>query len=84
VLRSLGWLRRVREKEFKVDDRLRRRMAQVTINWSRYIRESIAERIEREERKKAAQELLEDIRTRKHVAPRGFIKQTIRETRKTR
>lgn len=84
MLRSLGWLRRVREKEFKVDDRLRRRMAQVTINWSRYIRESIAERIEREERKKAAQELLEDIRTRKHVAPRGFIKQTIRETRKTR
>jgi len=75
----------VREKEFKVDDRLRRRrMAQVTINWSRYIRESIAERIEREEGKKAAQELLEDIRTRKHVAPRGFIKQTIRETRKTR
>jgi post-segregation antitoxin (ccd killing protein) len=68
----------------KVDDRLRKRMAQVTINWSRYIRESIAERIEREERKKAAQELLEDIRTRKHVTPRGFINQTIREARKTR
>ena len=47
----------------KVDDRLRK-MAQVTINWSRYIRESIVERIEREERKKAAQELLEDIRKR--------------------
>jgi peptidyl-tRNA hydrolase len=31
--------------------------------------ESIAEKIEREERKKAAQELIEDIRTRKHVAP---------------
>lgn len=68
----------------KVDDKLRRRMAQVTINWSRYIRESIAERIEREERKKAAQELLDDIRTRKHVAPRGFINQTIREARKAR
>ena len=68
----------------KVDDRLRKRMAEVTINWSRYIRESIAERIEREERKKAAQELLVDIRTRKHVAPRGFVNQTIREARKAR
>jgi predicted transcriptional regulator len=68
----------------KVDDRLRKRMAGVTINWSRYIRESIAERIEREERKKAAQELLVDIRTRKHLAPNGFINQTIREARKAR
>jgi len=74
----------VRTITVKVDDKLRRRMAQVTINWSRYIRESIAERIEREERKKAAQELLEDMRTRKHIAPRGFINETIRETRKTR
>jgi len=74
----------VRTITVKVDDMLRKRMAQVTINWSRYIRESITERIEREERKKAAQELLEDIRTRKHVAPRGFINQTIREARKTR
>ena len=73
----------VRTITVKVDDRLSKRMAQVTINWSRYIRESIAERIDREERKKAAQELLEDIRTRKHVAPRGFINQTIREARKT-
>jgi len=74
----------VRTITVKVDDRLRKRMAQVTINWSRYIRETIVERIEREERKKAAQELLEDIRTRKHVVPRGFINQTIREARKTR
>ena len=74
----------VRTITVKVDDRLRKRMAQVTINWSRFIRESIAERIEREERKKAAQELLEDTRMRKHVAPRGFINQTIRESRKTR
>ena len=74
----------VRTITVKVDDRLRKRMAQVTINRSRYVHESIVERIEREERKKAAQELLEDIRTRKHVAPRGFINQTIREARKTR
>jgi post-segregation antitoxin (ccd killing protein) len=39
----------VRTITVKVDDRLRKRMAQVTINWSRYIRESIVERIEREE-----------------------------------
>ena len=68
----------------KVDDRLRKRMALVTINWSRYIREAVEERIEREERRKAAQELLEGIRIRKHVVPRGFINQAIRETRRTR
>ena len=68
----------------KVDDRLRKRMALVTINWSRYIREAIEERIEREERRKAARELLEGIHIHKHVVPRGFINQTIRETRRTR
>jgi predicted transcriptional regulator len=65
----------------KVDDELRKRMAQVNISWSRYIRMAIVERIEREERKKAAQAFLEDIRIRKHVVPRGFINQTIRATR---
>jgi post-segregation antitoxin (ccd killing protein) len=74
----------VRTITVKVDERLRKRMALVTINWSRYIREAIEERIEREERRKAAQELLEGIHTRKHVVPRGFINQTIRETRRTR
>jgi len=74
----------VRTITVKVDDRLRKRMSQVAINWSRFIRESIAERIEREERKKAARGLLEDIRTRKRVTLRGFINQTIREARKTR
>jgi len=68
----------------KVDDKLRRKMALVTINWSRYIRQAIAERIEREERKNAAQELLESLQTHKHVVPKGFINQAIRETRKTR
>jgi post-segregation antitoxin (ccd killing protein) len=74
----------VRTITVKVDERLRKRMALVTINWSRYIREAIEERIEREERRKAARELLEGIRIRKHVVPRGFINQTIRETRRTR
>jgi post-segregation antitoxin (ccd killing protein) len=77
-------MRPVRTITVKVDDKLRKRMAQVTINWSRYIREAIVERIEREERKKAAQELLEGIHIRKHVVPKGFINQTIRETRKAR
>jgi len=68
----------------KVDDKLRKRMASVAINWSRYIREAIAERIEREERKKAAEALLRSLEARKHVVPKGFIDQTIREARKTR
>ena len=68
----------------KVDEELRKRMTEVTINWSQYIREAIEERIEREERRKAAQQLVEEIRLRKHIVPRGFINQTIRETRKTR
>jgi len=72
----------VRTITVKVDDRLRKRMALVTINWSRYVRQAIVERIEREERKKAAQGLLEGLR--KHVVPKGFINQAIRETRKTR
>jgi len=68
----------------KVEDKLRKRMASVSINWSQYIREAIAERIEREERKKAAEDLLASLEARKHVVPKGFIERTIRETRKTR
>jgi hypothetical protein len=37
-------------------------MASVSIKWSRYIREVVVERIEREERKKAADELIESLR----------------------
>jgi post-segregation antitoxin (ccd killing protein) len=77
-------MRPVRTVTVKVDDKLRKRMASVSINWSRYIREAIAERIEREERKKAADELIESLKARKHGVPKGFIQQTIRETRKTR
>jgi len=74
----------VRTVTVKVDDKLRKRMASVSINWSQYIREAITERIAREERKKAADELIESLKARKHVVPKGFIEQTIRETRKTR
>ena len=65
----------------KVDEKLRKRMSSVTINWSQYIRQTIMERIEREESKKAADKLLEGLTARKHVVPKGFIDRKIRETR---
>jgi post-segregation antitoxin (ccd killing protein) len=74
----------VRTITVKVDERLRKRMTVVTINWSKYIRQAIVERIEREERKKAAEGLLEGLSARRHVVPKGFINQAIRETRRTR
>jgi post-segregation antitoxin (ccd killing protein) len=74
----------VRTITVKVDDKLRKRMAQVTINWSRFVRQAISERIEREERRKAAQELLNDLHVRKHPVPKGFVNEAVRETRKTR
>jgi predicted transcriptional regulator len=67
----------------KVDEELKRKMSVVKVNWSEYIRESIRRRVELEERKSAAKKLLEDLRARKHVAPKGFINKTIRELRET-
>lgn len=74
----------VRTITVKVDDKLRKRMATVSINWSGYIREAIAERIDREERKRVAQDLLAELRMRRHIVPKGFINQTIREARRAR
>jgi predicted transcriptional regulator len=68
----------------KVDEDLKRRMSVVRINWSEYIREAIRHRIELEERRGAAERLLEGLRVGKHVAPRGFINKTIREMRGAR
>ena len=68
----------------KVDEELKRKMSVVKVNWSEYIRETIRRRVELEERKSAAKKLLEDLKVRKHVAPKGFINKTIRETRETR
>jgi hypothetical protein len=59
-------------------------MKGVDINWSEYIRETIRRRIELEERKDAAKKLLEDLKAKRHVVPRGFINKSIRETRETR
>ncbi|MEM3004970.1 MAG: hypothetical protein QXK96_06725 [Candidatus Bathyarchaeia archaeon] len=68
----------------KVSDKLRERMASITINWSEFIRRAIAERIEVEERKRTAAELLRSLEIHKLTVPKGFINRTIRETRQTR
>jgi predicted transcriptional regulator len=68
----------------KVDEELKRKMSVVRINWSEYIRETIRRRVELEERRSAGKKLLEGLRAGKHVAPKGFINKTIRETRETR
>lgn len=68
----------------KVDEDLKRKMSAVRINWSEYIREVIRQRVEFEERRSAAESLLQSLRVRKHVAPKGFINKTIREMREAR
>jgi len=68
----------------KVDEELKRTMSVVKINWSEYIRKAIRRRVELEERRNAAEKLLEGLRVGKHVVPKGFINETIRETREAR
>ncbi len=68
----------------KVDEELKRKMKLVKVNWSEYIRESIQRRVELEDRKSAAEKLLEGLKEGKCVAPKGFINKTIRETRENR
>ena len=68
----------------KVDGELRKRMGSVKINSSEYIRQAIRQRIELEERRKAAEKLLEGLKTGKPVVPKGFINKTIREMREAR
>jgi len=65
----------------KVDEELKRKMKMVKINWSEYIREAIRKRIELEERKHAAEKLLESLKKKKHAVPKGFINKAIREMR---
>jgi len=67
----------------KVDEELRRRMSSIEINWSEYIREAIRQRIELEERRNVAKNLLEELKEGNAV-PRGFINKTIREIREKR
>ena len=68
----------------KVDEDLKKKMGVVRINWSEYIREAIRRRVELEERMRAAEKLLEDLKVKKHVAPKGFINETLREMREAR
>ena len=68
----------------RLDDKLKKKMATVAINWSEYIRRAIAARIEIEERKRAAAKLLEGLRRGENRVPNGFVNETVRETRKAR
>jgi len=65
----------------KVDEELKKKMSSVKINWSEYVREATRRRVELEGRKKAAEILLKSLDAGKHVVPKGFINETIREMR---
>jgi predicted DNA-binding protein len=73
----------MRTATIKLDDKLEKKIATVGINWSEYIRCSIAERIEPEERKKAAAKLLESLQRGQSRVRKGFVNKTIRETTRT-
>lgn len=68
----------------RVDDDLKRRMKRVKINWSEFIRNAIAWRVEVEERREAGERLLEDLRAGRHTVPRGFINEELRRMRESR
>jgi len=68
----------------KVEKELKEKMKEIKINWSEYIREAIRQKIEQEERKRVAEKLLQDLKAKKHVVPKGFINKSIRELRDTR
>lgn len=74
----------MRTVTIKLDDKLKRKMSAVAINWSEYIRRAIAERVEREERKEAAAQLLDSLQRGSHRVPRGFVNETIRKAREER
>jgi len=74
----------LRTVTIKLDEELKQKMRKVKINWSDFVRNAIRQKIELEERRTATEKLLEDLKARKHVAPRGFINKAIRETREVR
>ncbi len=67
----------------KVEEELKRRMEGVKENWSAYLRESIRKRVEQEERRQAAEKMLEGLKGDALKVPEGFIDSVIRETRET-
>lgn len=68
----------------KVKDELKRKLKQIKINWSEYIRQAIQWKIDLEKRREAAKNSLRNLRVGKHVAPKGFINETIRKMRDSR
>jgi hypothetical protein len=67
----------------KVEEDLKRKMEGIKENWSAYLREAIRRRVEQEERKKAAETLLESLKTDAMKVPEGFVDSIIRETRES-
>lgn len=67
----------------KVDEDLKRKMEGIKENWSAYLREAIRTRVEQEERREAAETLLEGLEGNPMKVPAGFIDTVIRETRET-
>ena len=65
----------------KVDEELKKKMEAIKENWSAYLREAIRQRVEQEERKRAAEKLLEANSKDKLKVPQGYINRVIRETR---
>ena len=68
----------------KVDEDLKKKMKSIEINWSDYIRRSIRQKIDFEERKGAARNLIVKLDERKYEVPKGFIDRTLREARDSR
>lgn len=64
----------------KVPSELKRKMKQVKVNWSEYIRDSIQKKIE-EQRLKAASTKLDEVRTRVKPVPTQELVSWIREDR---
>jgi predicted transcriptional regulator len=67
----------------KVEEDLKRKMEGIKENWSAYLRDAIRRRVEQEERKKAAETLLEGLKTDAMKVPEGFVDSIIRETRES-
>ena len=64
----------------KIPSELKRKMKQVKINWSEYIRDSIQKKIE-EQKLKAASVKLDEVRTRVKPVPTEELVSWIREDR---
>ena len=64
----------------KIPSELKKKMKQVKVNWSEYIRESIQTKIE-EQRMKVASAKLDEVRTRVKPVPTEELVSWIREDR---